>query len=226
MRPRKMSDPGVPTEHLDQQGPQRRARHGAATFILPPKARACLAYLPLADVGRNTCRSARALESPASAGTCRTPGSCTAVSGTDTPAASTRPHRPHGRNSGKQNSMQTRHGIDATDTTCSRPAGESRPSGNAPCVSRLRWRLRSTWNAGCAEAPSSSTRVHPCRICSLQAVHHDDGGPKGTLRTVFHRPQEPTSHSRPEGRALSPDGLHQPDHAARNDTACPRRDES
>ena len=44
--------------------PRGRACHGAATCILPPKARACLSYLPLADAGRNTCRSTRALESP------------------------------------------------------------------------------------------------------------------------------------------------------------------
>ena len=116
----------------------------------------------------------------------------------------------------------TRNGTGATDTTCSRPAGESRPSGNAPCASRLRRRLRSNWKAGCAVAPPSSTRVRSCRTREPKPAHHDHDGPKRTRRTVFLRPPKRTRNSHPAGRSLgrnpSPDCLRQEDHTAGDDT--------
>lgn len=119
--------------------------------------------------------------------------SCTAASGTGTPTARTRPHRPRARNSGEPSSMRTSNGIDGTTTICSRPAGESPPSGNAPCASRLRRRSsRRNWNAGCAEAPPRSRRAGPCRMPAPKSAQRDDDGPV--------RPPSPLPHSPLAGR--------------------------
>ena len=113
--------------------------------------------------------------------------SCTAASGTGTPTAGTRPHRPRARNSGEPSSMRTSNETEGTTTICSRPAGELAPSGNVPCASRSRWRSsRRNSKAGCAEARPRSRRVGPCRMPASKSAQRDDDGPEHPTSPMPH----------------------------------------
>ena len=92
----------------------------------------------------------------------------------------------------------------ATNTNCSRPGGESLPSRNTPCASRLRWGRGATGTPASRKRPNVQ-HERPCRAGGPEPAHHDDDGPEHANGTVCRRPPKRTGHNRTVARTTSRD---------------------